>query len=260
MALFASHGQQVHPAPRGNPRFDADVSLRDMHFRISLKNFGAPSREKEFENQSEVVREEILKATLANGMCWIGMLIEANEYPVRADWDILLGQVPALIRNRKGMLQVGNRWKVLLHDAPPGLDNSKLSSSILVVSPHHKNERKNFMDKIEMQCLDLNSAAADYGQDIFPIAMPPDTLSKQFAEVMRFVGIKGFRLHDLRHAFASINLQNGVNIKEVSTLLGHSSPALTLSTYARSMEGMGRVAVQALARSLLGSEKPTSSQ
>jgi integrase len=80
---------------------------------------------------------------------------------------------------------------------------------------------------------------------------PPDTLSKQFAEVMRFVGIERLRFHDLRHAFASITLNNGVSVKEVSVLLGHSSPVLTLSTYARQMQGQGRLAVDGLAAALL---------
>jgi len=81
---------------------------------------------------------------------------------------------------------------------------------------------------------------------------PPDTFSKQFAGIMRLVGLEGvFRFHDSRHAFASIALKNGASVKEVSTLLGHSSPTLTLSTYAHVMEGMGREAVNGLARSLL---------
>jgi site-specific recombinase XerD len=64
-----------------------------------------------------------------------------------------------------------------------------------------------------------------------------------------------FRLHDARHAFASITLKNGTSIKEVSALLGHSSPILTLSTYAHVMEGMGREAVDGLATSILGPAK-----
>lgn len=84
---------------------------------------------------------------------------------------------------------------------------------------------------------------------------PPDTLTKQFAEMVRLIGIDGFRLHDLRHAFASVTLSNGSSVKEVSTLLGHSSAMLTLSTYARSMEGQGREAVSGLARTLLARSK-----
>ncbi len=84
---------------------------------------------------------------------------------------------------------------------------------------------------------------------------PPDTFSTQFANLAKSVGIRGFRFHDLRHAFASITLADGVSIKEVQTLMGHSSPVVTLSVYARSIEGLGRQAVNELARSLLVPER-----
>ena len=84
---------------------------------------------------------------------------------------------------------------------------------------------------------------------------PPDTFSAQFAQLAKSVGMPGFRFHDLRHAFASITLADGVSIKEVQALMGHSSPVVTLSVYARSIEGLGRQAVNELARSLLVTER-----
>jgi len=84
---------------------------------------------------------------------------------------------------------------------------------------------------------------------------PPDSFSTQFAKLVKSVGMRGFRFHDLRHAFASITLADGVSIKEVQTLMGHSSPVVTLSVYARSIEGLGRQAVSDLARSLLLPER-----
>jgi hypothetical protein len=87
----------------------------------------------------------------------------------------------------------------------------------------------------------------------------PDTFSKQFAGIMRRVGITGFRLHDTRHAFASLTLSNGSSVKEVSALLGHASATMTLSTYAHVIAGMGREAVNGLAKSLLtGPDTPDS--
>ncbi len=71
----------------------------------------------------------------------------------------------------------------------------------------------------------------------------------------RSVGILGFRLHDLRHAFTSVGLSNGSYVKEVSRLLVHSSPMLVITTYARAIEGQGREAVNGIARSLLGDPK-----
>jgi integrase len=41
---------------------------------------------------------------------------------------------------------------------------------------------------------------------------PPDTFTKQFAEIARFVGMKGFRFHDVRHAFATLTLKNGTSV------------------------------------------------
>jgi integrase len=84
---------------------------------------------------------------------------------------------------------------------------------------------------------------------------PPDSFTAAFGKLAALVGLKGFRFHDLRHAFASMTLADGVSIKEVQTLMGHSSPTVTLSVYARSIEGLGRQAVNGLSRSLLASER-----
>ena len=40
------------------------------------------------------------------------------------------------------------------------------------------------------------------------------------------------RFHDLRHTFATLALQNGVDVKTVSSILGHFSAGFTLDTYA----------------------------
>ena len=40
-----------------------------------------------------------------------------------------------------------------------------------------------------------------------------------------------FRFHELRHTFATMALQNGVDVKTVSTMLGHYDAGFTLRTY-----------------------------
>jgi integrase len=84
---------------------------------------------------------------------------------------------------------------------------------------------------------------------------PPDTLTKQFGAIAKGIGMKGFRLHDVRHGFASISLKQGTSVKEVSELLGHSSPLITLSTYAHTMEGVARDAVNRLADCLVDASR-----
>lgn len=39
------------------------------------------------------------------------------------------------------------------------------------------------------------------------------------------------RFHELRHTFATLALQNGVDVKTVSSMLGHYDAGFTLRTY-----------------------------
>ncbi len=50
--------------------------------------------------------------------------------------------------------------------------------------------------------------------------------------VLERAGIPKARFHDLRHTFATLALQNGVDIKTVSGMLGCFSAGFTLDTYA----------------------------
>lgn len=44
-------------------------------------------------------------------------------------------------------------------------------------------------------------------------------------------------LHTLRHTFASMHIERGTNVVQLSKLLGHHSAAFTLSTYAHLLDG-----------------------
>ena len=46
------------------------------------------------------------------------------------------------------------------------------------------------------------------------------------------------RIHDLRHTFAVISLQNGDDVKTVQGNLGHASAAFTLDVYGHVSERM----------------------
>ena len=60
----------------------------------------------------------------------------------------------------------------------------------------------------------------------------PDSVNNMLKRVLERAGIPTIRFHDLRHTFATIALQNGVDIKTVSGMLGHFSAGFTLDTYA----------------------------
>ena len=60
----------------------------------------------------------------------------------------------------------------------------------------------------------------------------PDSVNNMLKRVLERAGISKVRFHDLRHTFATLALQNGVDIKTVSGMLGHFSAGFTLDTYA----------------------------
>ncbi len=56
----------------------------------------------------------------------------------------------------------------------------------------------------------------------------------------------------MRHTFAALALQNGVDIKTVSGMLGHFSAGFTLDTYAYVISVARRQTAQTMARVLGG--------
>ena len=59
----------------------------------------------------------------------------------------------------------------------------------------------------------------------------PDSILHMLHRVLKRAGLAQVRFHDLRHTFATLALQNGVDIKTVSGMLGHYSAGFTLDTY-----------------------------
>lgn len=72
----------------------------------------------------------------------------------------------------------------------------------------------------------------------------PDSVSRALHEIAWTVGLKGVRLHDLRHAHATILLQQGVHPKIVQERLGHSSVATTLDIYSHVLPGLQEAAAR----------------
>jgi len=72
----------------------------------------------------------------------------------------------------------------------------------------------------------------------------PDSVTRAFHKIAESVRLRGVRLHDLRHAHATILLQQGVNPKIVQERLGHSSVSTTLDIYSHVLPGLQEAAAR----------------
>ena len=92
---------------------------------------------------------------------------------------------------------------------------------------------------------------------VFPSAtggpISPDSVLHMLHRVLKRAGLPQVRFHDLRHTFATLALQNGVDIKTVSGMLGHFSAGFTLDTYAHVTTSAQKTAANTMGKLLSGS-------
>jgi integrase len=74
----------------------------------------------------------------------------------------------------------------------------------------------------------------------------PSNLRRSWLAVTESAGLPGLRIHDLRHAHATIMLGQGVHPKIVSERLGHASVNITLDTYSHVLPGLQEAAAAQL--------------
>ena len=69
-----------------------------------------------------------------------------------------------------------------------------------------------------------------------------------FKKIAEEIGAPDARVHDLRHTFAVISLQNGDDVKTVQTNLGHATAAFTLDVYGHVSDRMQRESAERMER------------
>ena len=72
----------------------------------------------------------------------------------------------------------------------------------------------------------------------------PDSVVNLHKKILKDAGLEHIRFHDLRHTFATLALQNGVDVKTVSSMLGHYDAGFTLRTYTHATRQMQQKAAE----------------
>lgn len=64
----------------------------------------------------------------------------------------------------------------------------------------------------------------------------PRTFKDSYNQILQLSGLRHFTFHALRHTFASRAMEQGMDVKTLSVILGHASVAFTLDTYAHVLD------------------------
>ena len=72
----------------------------------------------------------------------------------------------------------------------------------------------------------------------------PQTVLAHFKKLAASAGAPNARVHDLRHTYAVLSLQNGDDVKTVQENLGHATAAFTLDVYGHVSEHMKEASAQ----------------
>lgn len=138
---------------------------------------------------------------------------------------------------RRGEL-LGLKWKDI--DLNSGIIRvqrqvARIDGEVVEAPLKTKNSYRNIPisgDAVEILNAQKKKAAGEY---VFPSPsggpISPDSVGNMLHRVLKRAGLPKVRFHDLRHTFATLALQNGIDIKTVSSMLGHYSAGFTLDTY-----------------------------
>jgi len=75
---------------------------------------------------------------------------------------------------------------------------------------------------------------------------PSNVVDRSFKPLLRRAGLPNIRFHDLRHACATLLFSEGVPVKVVQEVLGHSSVSVTMDVYSHVLPDMQEKAAAAM--------------
>ena len=143
-------------------------------------------------------------------------------------WAVLSTEQNQIAANAiKLMLLTGVRREEALQARWEDIDQERLLWNL----PITKSGRQRFVMLSEPALAVINALPGKAsGHYLFPGAKPGKPLNnarKCFQRALKVAGLVHLRIHDLRHTFASLAINNGASLYEVQHLLGHASNKTT---------------------------------
>jgi integrase len=129
---------------------------------------------------------------------------------------------------------------------------SRLDGKIIISTPKTPSSNRTIM--IPNECVTalkaLKVRKLDESDLIFPSpkgrVREGAAVTRQLHRIQLRAGLPRIRFHDLRHTFATLMLEQGVDVKTVSQMLGHTDAGFTMRTYMHVTERMQEQAATAM--------------
>ena len=138
----------------------------------------------------------------------------------------------------------------------------KVNGKVLISTPKTKSSNRMILLPTEMLELLAELKTRTDSEWIFPspldLTQPrhPSAVYHRFQKILERANCKRVRFHDLRHTFATMALENGMDIKTLSAMIGHVSAETTLNIYSHITDTMQQQAAARIDREIAGADTP----
>ena len=138
----------------------------------------------------------------------------------------------------------------------------KVNGKVLISTPKTKSSNRMILLPPEMTELLAELKTRTDSEWIFPspldLTQPrhPSAVYHRFQKILERANCKRVRFHDLRHTFATMALENGMDIKTLSAMIGHVSAETTLNIYSHITDAMQQQAAARIDREIAGADTP----
>ena len=168
-------GHRVMPAANSQSGYDGTVVLDDdREIRISIKNFGRSDNQVEFDRQSAMTRDHLLRLAAAIRMPWLGLRIDADALPMIIDWFYLRLALPAFLTGTAPHARIADIWRVQKTwpgPSPHGLAAGFTSHSIFIAAPHAESEVHGFRRNVHRAISNIERYATDFPMGAHPVVI-----------------------------------------------------------------------------------------
>ena len=139
----------------------------------------------------------------------------------------------------------------------------KIKGQMILTTPKTKSSTRTI--RINDDLVDLLLAMKEKQIESKYIFPSPETgeirdtsaVTRKLHRIQERAGLPKIRFHDLRHSFATLTLEAGVDVKTVSHMLGHTDAGFTMNTYMHVTDDMQKNAADKMKEVIENSSKDT---